>query len=212
MCCISICMFIQVLLEGLASYEQLAKTQHIDPRTSLATGRLRVAALAGGPSQRQQKAQSGTYGFELDFVDTFVGKCNGVQARRGGRGRGEPTIIYIKERIRFNNNNNHLTQGPPRFLLTRAFFRWAPHPPIRGGVHHLKSPLFTPYPAIPPYAVRTPHPGFTDGRAHITGWVFIGCLPNTSFSDPYTSCHASRLCTHECYIESWRTPPKPKLT
>ena len=37
----------------------------------------------------------------MDFVDTFVGKCNGVQARRGGRGRGEPTIIYIKEIIRF---------------------------------------------------------------------------------------------------------------
>ena len=66
----------------------------------LTIGRLRVAALASGPSQ-QQTTSLATYGFYLDFVDTFVGKCNGVQARRGGRGRGEPTIIYIKEIIRF---------------------------------------------------------------------------------------------------------------
>ena len=52
-------------------------------------------------TSQQQKTPLGTYGFWLDFVDTFVGKCNGVQARRGGRGRGEPTIIYIKEIIRF---------------------------------------------------------------------------------------------------------------
>ena len=52
-------------------------------------------------TQQQQKTTAGTYGFCLDFVDTFVGKCNGAQARRGGRGRGEPTIIYIKEIIRF---------------------------------------------------------------------------------------------------------------
>ena len=57
-------------------------------------------------TQQQQKAQSGTYGFYLDFIDTFVGKCNGTQARRGERGRGEPTIIIIKEMLRFNNSNN----------------------------------------------------------------------------------------------------------
>ena len=37
-----------------------------------------------------------------------------------------------------------------------------------GGVHHLQSPLLHPNPAIPPYAVRTPHPGTTDDLAHIT--------------------------------------------
>ena len=72
-------------------------------------------------TQQQQKTLPGTYVFCLDLVHTFVGKCNGAQARRGGRGRGAPTIIIIKEIIRFNNN--HLTQGPPRFLLTRAFYR-----------------------------------------------------------------------------------------
>ena len=57
-------------------------------------------------ASQQQKAQSATYGFYLDFADTFVGKCNGVQARRGGRGRGEPTIIQIKEIIRYNNKSS----------------------------------------------------------------------------------------------------------
>ena len=42
----------------------------------------------------------------MDFVDTFVGKYNGAQARRGVRGRGVPTIIIIKEIIRFNNNED----------------------------------------------------------------------------------------------------------
>ena len=55
-------------------------------------------------TQQQQKTQSATIGFCLGFIDTFVGKCNGAQARRGGRGRGEPTIIIIKEIIRFNNS------------------------------------------------------------------------------------------------------------
>ena len=33
-----------------------------------------------------------------------------------------------------------------------------------GGIHHPKSLLLSPYPAIPPYVVRTPHPGITDDR------------------------------------------------
>ena len=41
--------------------------------------------------------------------------------------------------------------------------------PWRGGflpheIHHPKSLLLSPYPAIPPYVVRTPHPGITDDR------------------------------------------------
>ena len=45
-------------------------------------------------------------------------------------------------------------QGAP---LGEGFF---PH--FVGGIHNLKSLLFSPYPAIPPYAARTPHPGITD--------------------------------------------------
>ena len=34
-------------------------------------------------TQQQQTTTPGTSGFCLDLVDTFVGKCNGAQARRG---------------------------------------------------------------------------------------------------------------------------------
>ena len=37
-----------------------------------------------------------------------------------------------------------------------------------GGIQSVKSLLFSPYPAIPPYVVRTLHPGITDDREHIT--------------------------------------------
>ena len=43
----------------------------------------------------------------MGFVNTTVGKRNGAQARRGVRGPPGPTIIFIKEIIRFNNNNNN---------------------------------------------------------------------------------------------------------
>ena len=43
-------------------------------------------------------------------------------------------------------------------------------PHFVGGIHHVKSLLFSPYPAIPPYVVRTPHPGITDDREHITSY------------------------------------------
>ena len=66
--------------------------------------------------------------------------------------------------IRFNNN--HLTHGPPRFLPTRSSSRRGLLPPLLGGTHHVKSLLFSPYPAIPPYVVRTPHPGMTDDHEH----------------------------------------------
>ena len=68
-----------------------------------------------------------------------------------------------------NNNNNHYPtiawdgisrQGTP---LGRGFL---PH--FVGGVHKPKSPLFSPYPAIPPFVVRTLHSGITDDRARMT--------------------------------------------
>ena len=40
-------------------------------------------------------------------------------------------------------------------------------PHFVGGIDVAKSSLFTPYPAIPPYVVRTPHPGMADDREHI---------------------------------------------
>ena len=79
-------------------------------------------------TQQQQKGQSATYGFCLDFIDTFVGKCNGAQARRGWCGRGEPTIIMIKEIIRFNNNNNNnnINIKNAQYLESLYFFVGSP--------------------------------------------------------------------------------------
>ena len=87
------------------------------------------------------------------------------QAKTSGRGPPGSTINILKEIIRFNNNN-HLTHGPPRFLPTRGSSRRGVLPPLRGGNSNVKSLLFSPYPAIPPYVVRTPHPGMTDDPAH----------------------------------------------
>ena len=57
------------------------------------------------------------------------------------------------------------THGSPRFLPTGAPFGESHLPHFVGGANHFQSLLFTPYPAIPPYVVRTPHPGLTDDRA-----------------------------------------------
>ena len=64
------------------------------------------------------------------------------------------TIISPTGHPVFPRQGDHLGEG---------FF---PH--FVGGIHGPKSPLFSPYPAIPPNVVRTPHPGMTDDREHIT--------------------------------------------
>ena len=102
---------------------------------------------------QQHKTRSATYDFCLDFVDTCVGKCNGAQARRGRRAPGVPTIINIKEIVTFNN---HLTQGPPRFLLTRALSRRAPHPPLRGGSSSSQESPALPIPSYPALCLEEP--------------------------------------------------------
>ena len=136
---------------------------------------------------QQQNCPAATYGVCLDFIDTFVGKCNGAQARRGWRGRGEPTIIIIKEIIRFNNNNNnHLTQGPPRFLLTRAFFRWAPHPPIRGGSSSSQESPVTPTPSYPALC-REDTTSWNHGRPSTKNGLQKHLLLYTTFLDPCIS-------------------------
>ena len=90
-----------------------------------------------------------------------------TKARTPVRGPPGSTIIIYKELIRFNNNHYPTIpwdgisrQGPP---LGDGFL---PH--FVGGIQHLKSLLLSPYPAIPPYVVKTPHPGSTDDREHIT--------------------------------------------
>ena len=119
--------------------------------------------------------------------------------------------LYVEHIYRYThnnnkNNNNHLTQGPPRFLLTRVFFRRAPHPPIVGGVHHLKSPLLPPYPAIPPYVVRTPHPGITDDQAQKRAAKAPAAIHQ--LLGPIHLCHAQKPYTDGCSVERWRASIK----
>ena len=58
------------------------------------------------------------------------------------------------------------THGSSRFLPTGAPLGESHLPHFVGGANHFKSPLFTPYPVIPPYVVRTLHSGMTDDREH----------------------------------------------
>ena len=78
--------------------------------------------------------------------------------------------------IRFNNHYRTIPwdgisrQGTP---LGESLI---PH--FVGGIQSVKSLLFSPYPAIPPYVVRTPHPGITDDREHITSFRELQSLPS----------------------------------
>ena len=62
----------------------------------------------------------------------------------------------------------------------------ASSPQFWGGIHLPKSLLLSPYPAIPPYVVRTPHSGMTDDREHISS-QYVPPVSSTSFMDPYMS-------------------------
>ena len=120
---------------------------------------------------RQQIPRFATYSFSLHLKDMISPYTRKTKARDTRRGPPGSTIIIYKEIIRFNNNNNNnhyptipwdgiSRQGAP---LGDGFL---PH--FVGGIQHLKSLLLSPYPAIPPYVVKTPHPGSTDDREHIT--------------------------------------------
>ena len=60
------------------------------------------------------------------------------------------------------------SQGHPVFSRQRAHIRYGFLPHLVGGNDIVRSLLFSAYPAIPPYVVRTPHPGMTDDREHIS--------------------------------------------
>ena len=81
------------------------------------------------------------------------------------RSRGPATIVI--KNVKDSATTITYIRGPPRFLPTGAPLRERYLPQFVGGVHHLQSLLLTPYPVIPPYVVRTPHPGITDDREHI---------------------------------------------
>ena len=116
--------------------------------------------------QRQEKALFERPVFRCRILYKSCWNVHKSQAKTAVRGPPGSTIIIFKEIKRFNNNNNHITHGPPHFLPTRGSSRRGVLPPLRGGNSNVKSLLFSPYPAIPPYVVRTPHPGMTDDPAH----------------------------------------------
>ena len=136
---------------------------------------------------QQQKTTVGTYRFRTRILYKSFENVHGAQARATRRGPPGSTIIIDKEVITPNDNNNHYPtipwngfsrQGAP---LGEGFL---PH--SVGGIDGPKSFLLSPYPAIPPYVVRTLHPGLTDDRENITSQN-ESRLASTSFIDPYMS-------------------------
>ena len=86
------------------------------------------------------------------------------------------------------------THGSPRFLPTGAPLGESHLPHSVGGTNQFQSLLFTPYPAIPPYVVRTPHPGTMDDREHIHQELQNESqAAPTSFVDSYMLCLLFRI-------------------
>ena len=79
------------------------------------------------------------------------------------RGPPGPTIVIYKELIRVQSCYPRATPFSSR---QRAHIRYGFLPHLVGGNDIVKSLMFSPYPAIPPYVVRTPHPGMTADPAH----------------------------------------------
>ena len=129
------------------------------------------------------------------------------QAKTPRRGPPGSTIIIFKELIRFN----HFTHGPPRFLPTRgSTWRRLP-PPLRGGNHGPKSLLLSPYPAIPPYVVRTPHPGVTDDRKLSRPQRLPQTIERTPRHKKSTKREPPRVCTPLPGLTSRRKYGRPKV-
>ena len=125
--------------------------------------------------QRQQEAQFGTWRFRVGILYKSLENVHAAQARTPVRGPPGPTIIILKEIIRFNNNNNNHLNPRPWDGISRqgALLGEGNLPHFVGGIQSAKSLLFSPFPAIPPYVVRTPHPGFTDDREHLPSYNTI---------------------------------------
>ena len=67
-------------------------------------------------AQQQKRAPFGGWWFRRRILIQSCWNVHRSQAKTSGRGQPRPTIINYKELIRFNNNNNnHLTRGPPVF-------------------------------------------------------------------------------------------------
>ena len=98
---------------------------------------------------QQQKAHPEAY---RSYTRIFIKSSWDVhksQAKTSEHGPPGSTIIIFKEIIRFNNNNNHLTHGTPRFLPPRSSPRRGLPPPLRGGNSQTKESPVLPIPRYP---------------------------------------------------------------
>lgn len=81
------------------------------------------------------------------FFYKSLENVHAAQARSTVRGPPGPTIIILKEMIRFNNN--HLTRGTLRLLPTRGSSWRGLHSPLRGGYSQCKESPVLPIPSYP---------------------------------------------------------------
>ena len=104
--------------------------------------------------------------------------------------------------------------GHPAFSQQGAPLGESFIPHLVGGIHHLKGFLFSPYPAIPPYVVKAPHPGTTDDREHITSdnerpvapprasWIYTCVFEHRFFT---SGNHARKLVSSEKHKQQLTT-------
>jgi hypothetical protein len=85
--------------------------------------------------------------FVWGFFYKSLENVHAAQARSTVRGPPGPTIIILKEMIRFNNN--HLTRGTLRLLPTRGSSWRGLHSPLRGGYSQCKESPVLPIPSYP---------------------------------------------------------------
>ena len=81
---------------------------------------------------------------------------------------GPQNVKYVKHWKTMNKQQQQSfhPRATPFSSRQRAHIRYSFLPHFVGGNDVVKSLLFSPYPAIPPYVVKTPHPGMTDDRSN----------------------------------------------
>ena len=125
-------------------------------------------------TSRQQKAPPAPRCFYTRILIQSCWNVHKSQAKTPAC--GQPGSAIIIQRKLEDSTAIILPTGHP--VLGRQRYshgeRLLPH--FVGGIHGPKSLLFSPYPAIPPYVLRTSHPGITDDRVWIIVSKFLKLL------------------------------------
>ena len=129
--------------------------------------------------------RSGGYRLFREICVTFVG----IWFSLGKNDRGADNLYNnnIYKNIKHSTTITHAWRPPAKFPRA-ALFQSGPPPPPRGGNYSLKNPLFNPYPAIPPYYVRTPHPGAKSTKQHASMLTWNLCLRNGKLKHETWNC------------------------